>query len=101
MLLGVGKIMSNNHHPVDCGNYPPNPFGLYDMSGNVWEWCLDWYGPYQRESALNPTGPITGTMRIKRGGGWVNEPEFCRTTHRSSYNPNYTGPHVGFRVVRR
>ncbi len=100
IAITKANIMSNNGHPVDCGSYPPNPFGLYDMSGNVWEWCHDWYGPYEEGSADNPTGPFSGTVRVKRGGGWINNPELSRTAQRSSYNETYTGPHVGFRIVR-
>ncbi len=59
----------NAGHPVDAGSYPENPFGLYDMCGNVWEWCSDWYGNYTGEDANNPSGAETGTLRVPRGGG--------------------------------
>ncbi|MFC1485852.1 SUMF1/EgtB/PvdO family nonheme iron enzyme, partial [Candidatus Latescibacterota bacterium] len=96
---------SNIGHPVDVGSYPANPYGLYDMSGNVWEWCHDWYGTYPSGSVTNPTGAqtgsYTGSYRVKRGGGWYNYVGPCRSAYRfySPYN-DYLG-RISFRVVRR
>ena len=84
------------------GNYPPNEYGLYDMAGNVWEWCADWYdGDYYSNSPeRNPTGPDSGTYRVLRGGSWSNAPFNLRVAHRGSFiHPARTGILVGFRCV--
>jgi len=92
---------SNVGHPVDVGSYPGNPFGLYDMSGNVWEWCHDWYGTYPSGSVTNPTGGKNGSYRVSRGGGWSYGDDSCRAAYRGGVNP-VSGPSLlGFRVVRR
>ena len=88
-------------HPVAVGNYPHNPYGLYDMSGNVWEWCNDWFDDYTSESATNPTGPWSGSRRILRSGCWINGDLVCRSEFRSRNNPSDRDGYVGFRVVRR
>jgi formylglycine-generating enzyme required for sulfatase activity len=92
---------SNVGYPKDAGSYSANPYGLYDMSGNVWEWCHDWYGSYSSGSVTNPTGAPTGTSRVIRGGGWDIYDIFCRSAFRYSNDPDYGSPSVGFRVVRR
>jgi formylglycine-generating enzyme required for sulfatase activity len=89
-------------HPVDVGSYPANPFGLCDMSGNVWEWCHDWYGTYPSGSVTNPTGAQTGSSRAIHGGGsWLNYTGDCRSAHRNFNTPDYTDWGQGFRVIRR
>jgi len=91
-------------HPVDVGSYPANPYGLYDMSGNVFEWCHDWYGVYPSDIVTNPTGAQSGTSRVFRGGSWagfndgVNN---CRSAWRHGIYPYDRLYFLGFRVVRR
>ena len=78
----------------------PNGLNIYDMSGNVWEWCWDWYGPYQAGSAENPTGPENGTKRIMRGGSWNDPAEEARTIYRNDQEPDKLSSNCGFRIVR-
>jgi len=90
-------------HPVDVGRYPMNPFGLFDMSGNVSEWCHDWYDNYPVAPQFNPSGPASSPInnRIFRGGSWHNDEQPCRSYWRDWVNPNDAGPLKGFRVVHR
>jgi len=88
-------------HPIAVGSYPNNPFGLYDMSGNVWEWCDDWYGDYTSVSVKDPTGSESGSTRVVRGGGWDGNVLICRSAYRFSYHPAVRSGTRGFRVVRR
>jgi formylglycine-generating enzyme required for sulfatase activity len=80
-------------------NKNPNELGLYDMSGNVWEWCKDWYGSYTADAQTNPRGPISGAGRVLRGGGWYGTAAYCRVANRSSDDPSYRYGDDGFRVV--
>jgi formylglycine-generating enzyme required for sulfatase activity len=86
-------------HPV--GAKAPNELGLYDMSGNVWEWCWDWYGSYSSGGQTNPIGPDSGTYRVMRGGSLGNPAERMRSTARDIGTPSTPGYTGGFRVVRR
>lgn len=88
-------------HPV--GQKEPNAWGLYDMSGNVWEWCWDWYDNeyYKKSPENNPTGPSVGSTRVLHGGGWGNGADGCRSASRSYTWPGIAGGDVGFRPVRR
>jgi len=93
----------NVGHPVDVGSYPMNPFGLYDMSGNVREWCHDWFGTYPSDSVNNPSGAQTGSGRMSRGGGCIDYVSalFCRSAARDWVSPAHWFEGLGLRVVRR
>ncbi|MBI3142139.1 MAG: SUMF1/EgtB/PvdO family nonheme iron enzyme [Bacteroidetes bacterium] len=84
-------------HPV--GQKGANELGLYDMSGNVWEWCADGYGAYSSSSQTNPSGPYTGSGRVVRGGGRINSAGYCRVSNRSLSNPGIRPSPLGFRLA--
>jgi len=78
----------------------PNALGLHDMSGNVWEWCSDWYGTYPSGSQSNPDGVTSGADRVLRGGSWGSYPQHVRAAVRNSFAPVYRYSYIGFRVAR-
>jgi uncharacterized protein (TIGR02996 family) len=88
-------------HPVPVGSYPPNLFGLYDMHGNVWEWCSDWYDDryYTRTPESDPAGPRRGERRVLRGGGWSSSPNLCRSALRGHNTVDARHDYNGFRVA--
>ncbi|HXK49598.1 MAG TPA: SUMF1/EgtB/PvdO family nonheme iron enzyme [Clostridiales bacterium] len=84
------------------GSFPANGYGLYDMSGNLFEWCWDWHGStyYSSSPSDNPTGPTTGSYRVVRGGGWNYYANYCRVANRGSLYPYYSYFSFGFRLSR-
>ncbi len=86
--------------PQDVGGKAANNFGLYDMHGNVAEWCWDWYAPYEEGPLLNPAGPDMGDLKVIRGGDWFYQAKACRSASRETFPPTSGDNRVGFRVIR-
>ena len=91
---------NSNSMTHEVGLKQPNGLGLYDMSGNVWEWCWDWYDSYTGEDKEDPMGASSGSYRVVRGGDWYSSAEDVRSANRNSYNPNDRSNSLGFRLLR-
>lgn len=86
--------------PAPVRRYPPNAWGFYDMHGNVWEWVQDWYGEYPTSAVVDPKGPDSGTIKVRRGGSWFRFGWSCRSANRNTGHPGSKYNTLGFRVVR-
>jgi formylglycine-generating enzyme required for sulfatase activity len=91
------KLEVGQTHPV--GMKKANELGIHDMSGNVSEWCQDWYGEYFASFQQNPTGASKGRDRVFRGGNWYSDAVFCSVAYREYYYPSFSGSYLGFRIV--
>jgi formylglycine-generating enzyme required for sulfatase activity len=92
--------VNSGHQTHGVGKKKPNAWGLYDLHGNVWEWCQDWLGYFPEEPATDPAGPPSGSHRVRRGGGWLYGAQRCRSAHRYGSAPGNRLDDVGLRLLR-
>ena len=97
--MDLSIILNNNDRTHEVGTKSANELGIYDMSGNVWEWCDDRFGDYCGDSIDNPRGPSSGSFCVCRGGSWYNEADYSRVAYRFFYQPDYCEFNLGFRLV--
>jgi len=89
LVYGKGKPGEDRQQTTAVGGFPPNAWGMFDMHGNVWEWCADGYRNYERGDIIDPIGPSSGERRVLRGGAWGFHPGKCRSAYRSMDEPGY------------
>jgi formylglycine-generating enzyme required for sulfatase activity len=97
-----GSLFSKEPTTTPVGSRHPNGYGLYDMAGNAWEWCSDYYAPdaYLRSSTRDPKGPEQGSSRVARGGSWNDKAQALRVSNRLEMTPTLSGPVFGFRCAK-
>ncbi len=95
-----GEKGRNRQETIEVKALPSNSWGLYQMHGNVWEWCEDWYGEYPKGPVTDPKGSETGVYRVLRGGPWGNYGGYCRSAYRYRYRPDGRNGLTGFRLAR-
>ena len=97
-VYGKGKKGVYRKKTTPVGSFPPNAWGLYDMHGNVYDWCQDWYGLYGDKETTDPVGPSDGNARVLRGGSWLHHPWLCRSAYRCRHEPGNRSNDVGLRL---